>query len=141
MVASSTWVIRRVRVWPGSVRSSSLAATRPWRLRKARPLTWRVVRRTIAPRMRSRDSATWSSLRSSRSSSGRVTTSWVERSTASAEADRGPPSSRANSPKMAGALWRCSSISSPSRETVTSFTEPSRSTNIASPGSSCQTTI
>jgi hypothetical protein len=99
------------------------------------------VRRTIAPSVLSIASATCSSVRSRRSSSGRVTTSRVERSVASADAERGPPSSRASSPKVAGAAWRWSSISSPSREHTTSFTDPSRSTNIASPGSSCQNTI
>src|SRR6266496_2226859 len=144
MLASSVWVTRRVRgrpsfpEWPGSsASSSSLRASRPGRSRKTSSVASRSARRISAPSDCSTASTTCVSDLSSRISSSLVTTTRIAGSTASAVAERGPPSSSATSPKTAGGQWRTSSTTSPWAERTTSLTAPSASTNSRSPGSSC----
>ena len=122
-----------------SARSSSLAATRPWRLRKARSLIWRVVA-VARPSVASSASATCSSLRSSRSSSGASPSagSSAPRPRPTPTAARRP--ARPAPPKIAGAGRWARSAPRPARADD-QLHRPSSSTNIASPGVVLQNTI
>src|SRR6266545_2796200 len=145
MLASSVWVTRRVRSRPScsveesaaSASSSSRRAKRPGRSRKTSSIACLSMRRIRPPRALSTWSTIWEVDLSSRIRSSLVTTARVVRSTASAVAERRPPSSRATSPNTAGRQWRASSTTSPWADRTTSLTAPSAITNSRSPGSSC----